>query len=380
LTGDEIGWSRAGKRTGITDEIEPGSIPVDVYDNLYKRFNPTKFDAGQWMALAKSAGVKYIIFLTKHHDGFCLFDTNWTDYNIMHSPFRRDVTKEIADACHRERLKLGIYFSAPDWHDPDIDTWANARFMQRFQGEVRELCTNYGKVSILWFDFGVRDIYDSKGTFKMLRELQPGILINDRLLLPGDFDTPEQKIGAFNNKRPWESCMTMGTQWTWKPNDIMKSTKECIQTLVRCVVGDGNLALNISPTSSGEIEPVQAQRLRDIGSWLKKYGRSIYSTRGGPFILSKTGGSCYRGNTIYLHILDWPGDTFTLPAIKLKINSAKFLTGGKVTWKQTDEGIELSIPKEQRNEIDTIIEFKLDGSAAGIEPVKTGSKGKTKAN
>ena len=238
-----------------------------------------------------------------------------------------------------------------------------------------EIRTKYGKVSILWFDLGWPDVYDSKNTFKMLRTLQPGILINDRLSQPGDFATPEQGIGAFNNKRPWESCITMATQWTWKPNDQVKSKKECIQTLVRCVVGDGNLALNISPTSSGEIEPLQVQRLKEMGAWLKKYGKSIYSTRGGPFILGKTGGSCYRSKALYLHILDWPGDTLNLPAIGPKMRSARGLTGGNVTWKQTDAGIEISVPREKRDEIDTIIALELDVSAAPIEPIgmKSGS-------
>ena len=376
LTGEEIGWSRAGERRAFSGT---GTTPVEVYDNLYKQFNPTEFDARQWMKLAKSAGVKYIIFLTKHHDGFCLFDTKQTDYNIMNSPFGRDITKEIAEACHKEGIKLGIYFSAVDWYDPDffitmaqptVYAKSQARFLDRFKGELKELCTNYGNVSILWFDLGWPDLYDSAKTFKMLRELQPGILINNRLSRPGDFGTPEQTIGGFDNKRPWESCITIGTQWTWKPNDTVKSTKECIQTLVRCVVGDGNLALNVSPTSSGEIEPVPSQRLKEMGAWLKKYGKSIYSTRGGPFILGKVGGSVYRDKRIYLHILEWPGDTLKLPVIKPKIKKVQALTGGDVTWKQTDAGIEISVPKDKRDDIDTIIMLELDGPAAGIEPIK----------
>ena len=366
LTGKEIGWSRAGERR---PNKGTGTTPVEEYDNLYKRFNPTKFNAQEWMALAKAGGTKYIIFLTKHHDGFCLFDTKQTDYNIMNSPFKRDVTKEIADACHREKLKLGIYYSAPDWYDLDFYAKTHDKFMDRFRGELRELCTNYGKVSILWFDLGFNDVYDSANTFKMLRQLQPGILINNRLVLPGDFDTPEQTLGAFNNKRAWESCITMANQWTWKPNDPVKSTKQCIQTLVRCVIGDGNLALNISPMPDGSIEPLQAQRLKEMGAWLKKYGKSIYSTRGGPFVLGQTGGSCYKGKTIYLHILDWPGDTLKLPAIGPKIKSAKVLTGGKATWNQTAAGIEISVSKENRDEIDTVIALELDSNAAGIAPI-----------
>ena len=373
LKGTEISWSRAGARPGFDIPGDPpGTIPPEEYDNLYKQFNPTKFNADQWMDLAKSAGMKYVVFGTKHHDGFCMFDTKQTDYNIMHTPFRRDVTAEIADACHKKGLKLGLYFSAPDWVDPDIDTKNHEKFLERFRAEIRELCTNYGKVSVFWFDLGFKNVYDCTNTIKMVRELQPGVLVNDRLEPdPGDFTCPEQEVGPFDRTRTWESCITMGTQWSWKPNDEIKSKKECIQALVSCVIRDGNFLLNVGPNSLGEIEPLQQQRLREMGAWLKKYGKSIYFTRGGPFMLGKTGGSCYRGKTIYLHILDWPGDMLTLPAISPKIKSAKVLTGGEATWKQTDAGIEISVPKDKRDEVDTIIALDLDGTAAEIKPIRT---------
>jgi alpha-L-fucosidase len=168
--------------------------------------------------------------------------------------------------------------------------------------------------------------------------------------------------------------MTIGTSWSWTPNSETASTKDCIRRLVGCVVGDGNLALNVSPTSLGEIEPAPTERLKEMGAWLKKYGKSIYNTRGGPFLLGKAGGSAYRGKTVYLHIFRWPGDTLKLPAIKPKIKSARALTGGKVTWTQTGAGIEISVPKDQRDDIDTIIELKLNHSAAGIEPIKANGR------
>jgi len=229
--------------------------------------------------------MKYLVFTTKHHDGFCMFDTKLTDYKITNSPFGRDVVKELADACHEANFRLGFYYSPPDWHHPDYRTANHPRYIEYLHGQLRELCSNYGRLDILWFDGlgGKATDWDAERLFKMIRTLQPHIIINNRCGLPGDFDTPEQRIGRFQTNRPWESCITIGRQWAWKPNDRLKSLKQCIDILVRCVGGDGNLLLNVGPMPTGEIEPRQVARLKEIGAWLARYGESIYGTRGGPF-------------------------------------------------------------------------------------------------
>ena len=371
LKGTEIGWSRGGERRGRKDK-STGAIPVEVYDNLYKQFNPTQFDAKEWVGIARAAGMKYLVFTSKHHDGFCEFDSKLTTYTIMSSPFHRDVVGEIAKACHDAGLKVGWYYSPPDWHHPDYRTENHARYIEYLHGQLRELCTNYGKIDIIWFDGlgGKPQDWDTTPLITMIRRLQPGVIINNRAGLPADHDTPEQRIGKSQTNRAWESCITICRQWAWKPNDEMKSFKQCIQTLVQVVGGDGNLLFNVGPMPTGEIEPRQVERLKEMGEWLAKCGESIYGTRGGPFEPATWGASTFKGNTIYLHILDWKleGDVVTLPPIKKKIVSSSILAGGVANVKQSDEGIEVSVPPADRQEIDTIVVLQLDGPAAEARP------------
>jgi len=370
LKGTEIGWSRGGQRRGRRD-AQTGEIPVEVYDNLYKQFNPVQFNADEWVQIAKDTGMKYLVFTSKHHDGFSMFDSKLTDYKITNSLFKRDVVKELADACHKAGLKLGFYYSPVDWYHPDYRTENHERYIKFLHGQLREICSNYGKIDIVWFDGlgGTAQDWDSENLIRMIRQLQPHVIINNRAGLPADHDTPEQRIGKFQNDRPWESCITICRQWAWKPNDQMKSLKECIQTLVRVAGGDGNFLFNVGPMPDGRIEPRQVERLREMGAWLNKYGQSIYATRGGPFRPGSWGASTCKGNTIYVHVLDWPGENLMLPAVSKKIIVSSVLTGGTATVKQSDKGIEISVPKSDRHELDTIIKLDLDGPAGDIPPV-----------
>jgi alpha-L-fucosidase len=367
LKGTEIGWSRGGERRGTGGT---GTIPVEVYDNLYKSFNPVKFDAKEWVALAKDAGMKYLVFTTKHHDGFCMFDSALTDYKITNSPFKRDVVKELADACHEVGIRLGFYYSPPDWHHPDYRTDRHAEYVKYLHGQIEELCENYGRLDIMWFDGlgGSSEDWDSPELFKLVRTRQPHILINNRAGLPGDFGTPEQRVGGFQNDRPWESCITIGQQWAYKPDDEIKSTKECIGTLVRCVGGDGNLLLNVGPMPTGEIEPAQAARLREMGVWLRRYGESVYGTRGGPFKPGKWGASTHKSNVIYLHVLDWDGLSLDLSRLGPKVVSAKLLTGGEAELEESESGLSIRVAEQYRDATDTIIRLELDGPASEIAP------------
>jgi alpha-L-fucosidase len=300
-----------------------------------------------------------------------MFDSKLTDYKISNTPFRRDVVGELADACHKAGLKLGYYYSPVDWYHPDYRTENHTRYIEFMHGQLREICSNYGKIDIIWFDGlgGTAKDWDSENLFKMIRSLQPHVIINNRAGLPADHDTPEQRIGKFQIDRPWETCMTICRQWAWKPNDRMKSLKLCIDTLVRVVGGDGNLLFNVGPMPDGRIEPRQVERLKEMGDWLKKNGQSIYATRGGPFILGPWGASTHKDNTIYIHILNWPGEKLLLPSIPKKIIANSILTGGTATVGQTDKAIEISVPKAYRREIDTIIKLELDGPAEEIAPM-----------
>ena len=379
LKGTEISWSRANSNPQCPNN---GEIPVAVYDNLYKEFNPTKFNAREWVATAKEAGMKYMVLTAKHCDGFLLWDSKVDDYNIMHTPFKRDVCAELAKAAHDAGMKLGWYFSPMDWRDPDCRNAKNAEFIKRMQAELEELLTHYGKIDILWFDTdGKPAVWDTENTYRLVRKLQPDLVIDDRLDKPGDsgligpwadFYTPEQSIGGFDHQRPWESCMTISrrSQWAWGGSqDGVKTFAECLNMLIGCAGGDGNMLLNVGPMPTGEIAPEQAGRLKEIGAWLAKYGASIYGTRGGPFTPSRVGVSTCKRNTIYLHVQQWPGETLTLPAIPAKILRSNALTGGNVTVKQADDAIEISLPASDRQEMDTIIALELDRPAGDIAPL-----------
>ncbi len=389
LKGTEIGWSRGGERRGYGRRGT--QVPVEVYDNLYRRFNPTNFNADQWVAIAKAAGMNYLVFTSRHHDGFSMFDTQADDYKITSpdSPFRRDVVKELAAACHRAGLRFGLYYSQPNWHSPDAFTDRHTNYLAYLKTQVRELLTHYGQVDILWFDGlgkSAKD-YDGEALNTMARRLQPRILINNRDGLAEDFDTPEQVIGKFQNDRPWESCITICNQWAWKPDDRMKSLQECLETLVRCAGGDGNLLLNVGPMPDGRIEPRQVKRLEEMGDWLRKYGETIYGTRGGPWKPTKSIASTRKGNTIFLHLLGWKGGTITLPNIPRTIVRSSALTGGTAKVQQARSkivirierlpahppvrGAELLLPqgtsRPNEPQIDSILKLELDGSAMDLE-------------
>lgn len=370
LKGTEIGWSRGGERRGREGK---GAIPVEIYDNLYKQFDPVKFDPDAWVKLAQDAGMKYLVFTTKHHDGFVNFDSKLTDYKITspESPYGRDIVTALAEACHRAGMRLGFYYSPPDWHHADYRTENHARYIEYLHGQLRELCTDYGKVDIIWFDgLGGKAVdWDSERLLAMIHELQPGVIINNRGGLPADYDTPEQRVGAFQIDRPWETCMTLCRQWSWKPDDQMKSLKECIQTLARTAGGDGNFLFNVGPMPDGRIEPRQAERLREMGGWMKRYGESIYGTRGGPFKPTPWCVSTHKGNVIYLHILDWIHDEVPLPAIDRKIVRSSLLTGGDVEVKPRPGGFSVAVAEEDREDIDTLVVLELDGPAGTIAPV-----------
>ncbi len=381
LKGTEIGWSRGGGRPARRGEgpkpietmIPEGAVPAEVYDSLYKEFNPVRFDADEWVRIAKSAGMKYLVFTTKHHDGFANFDSKLTDYKITSpaSPFGRDIVAELAAACHKAGLGLGFYYSQPDWHHPDYHTENHGDYIAYLHGQVRELCTNYGKVDIMWFDglgAGPGD-WDTEELLKMVRDLQPGIIINNRAGLRADFDTPEQRVGAFQPDRPWETCMTIGTQCAWKPDDQNKSLERCIGTLLRVVGGDGNFLFNVGPMPDGRIEPGQAETLAEMGQWLSDNGEAVYGTRGGPFKPGTWGASTHKDNRIFVHVFEWEGKTFELPPIGKDIVRAEILGGGKVKVKQSAEGITLRAAQKGRQDFDTVVVLYLDGPASEVTPV-----------
>lgn len=370
LKGTEIGWSRGREWS------------IEEYDNLYKQFNPVKFDALEWVRIAKAAGMKYIVFTSKHHDGFCMWDTKYTDFNIMNSPFKRDVMKELSEACRKEGIALGFYYSTCDWHHPDFpltspggsvkrETSNLDRYTEYLKNQSVEILKNYGPLLVMWYD--VPQQFDSirgQGVIDHIRKIQPDVLVNNRTGARGDFDTPEQRVGNFQIDRPWETCMTIARQWAWKPDDDVKSLEQCLHSLIRSAGGDGNLLFNVGPRPDGTIEPLQVEKLKEMGKWLGKYGFSIYETRGGPFKPTDWGESTRKGNKVFLHILKWSGENpaITIPEIGSAVKSVRLADGGKVKFTKTGNAYLIEFDGRHIQPVNTIVEIEYADNIMNVMP------------
>lgn len=368
-----------------------GAYPDSVWTKWPQYFKFEKFNAKQWVKIAQRAGMKYIVVIAKHHEGFHMWDTKYSDFKVTNTPFGRDFLKELSDACHQAGMKFGIYYSQRDWYEPDYDPVDTAnvvltdtppywklkpghtepmgerhrKYIDYQFNVVRELCTHYGKVDIFWFDAAwwggmfTPDMWQSEKLTRMIRKLQPGIIINNRASIPGDFDTPEQRVGMYQ-QRPWESCATLTSTWSYSPTPA-KSKKQLIQMLIGTATGNGNLLLSWGPEWNGAFDKQQTERLYEVGDWLKKYGETIYGTRGGPWIPGSWGGSTRKGNKIYLHITKWTSDTIRLPMFAHNhILSAKCLTGGNVQYAVKAGNLNIYLPPSQRDSISTIVELTTD--------------------
>jgi alpha-L-fucosidase len=325
------------------------------------------------------------VLTAKHCDGFLLWHSQASDYNIAATPFKRDICAELSAAARQQNMRIGWYFSPMDWRDPDFRTERNATFLGRMQAELRELLANYGRIDLLWFDWDGREpLYEQAQTYQIARTLQPRMVINNRLDLGvgnsdrqvlstnADYYTPEQHVGAYDDQRPWESCMTTSRrgQWAWGgAEDGVKTLEACLDMLIRCAGGDGNLLLNVGPMPTGKIAPEQANLLKEMGAWLSRYGESIRGTRGGPFKPGDYGVSTRKGQTIYLHVLDWPDDSLKLPPIPARVVRGRVLSGGEARVRQTESGIEVSVAAGYRRPLDTVVALELDRPALDLPAV-----------
>jgi alpha-L-fucosidase len=361
-------------------------MTVAEYEKLPPQFNPTEFNAAEWVALAKAAGMKYITITSKHHDGFAMWGTKQNRWNIVDAtPYKKDPLKMLADECHRQGVKLFFYHSELDWHHPDYyprgrtgQTAGRAesgdwnRYLGFMDNQLRELLTSYGEIAGIWFD-GWWDKPDANWhldrTYGLIHSLQPAALIGNnhhRLPFPGeDFqmfekDLPGQKTAEFNTtsevgKLPLETCDTINTSWGYNKNDKhFKSTAQLIQYLARGAGYNANFLLNIGPMPTGKIQPEFVDRLKGIGRWLEHNGESVYGTRGGPLPPSSWGATTQRDGKIYVHVMDWQGDLLALSKLP-PVKSARVLTSGaSVEITHLKEGIVLHLP-QKRDEADTVV-------------------------
>ncbi len=394
---EDVGWAVGGQKPGVADSyIEY----LRKYEELPKTFNPTKFNPERWAAAAKEAGMKYMVFTTKHHDGFAMFDTKYSDYKITNTPFasnpRSNITKEVFDAFRKQNLWIGAYFSKPDWHSdyywwkkfPPTDRNCNysiakhpdqwKKFVDYTHHQIDELVSDYGAIDILWLDGGwVRkktdeevknelvDVYDGSRWFRNpqsqdidmarlvseVRSKQPKLLVVDRAV-PGEHQnylTPEQHIPDEGLPYPWETCMTMANSWSYVPKDKYKPANELIEKLVDIVSKGGNYLLNIGPGPDGEFDPTAYERLKEIGAWMKTNGEAIYGSRrysvfkegdGVRFTQSKD------GKVTYIFLFDFPDGHQTLSKLNLPKGTRLTLLGSNssLSWKSVDGSTQVKVP------------------------------------
>ena len=332
--------------------LELEGIPIAEYEKLAKRFTPKPNAAQDWARLARKAGQKYMILTTKHHEGFCLFNTEYTDYCAPKQACGRDLVKEFVEAARAEGLRIGFYYSLMDWHHPDgalcaTDEAARRRFVDYIHGQIRELMTNYGKIDILWYD--VSWPLDAKGwesekMNEMVFKLQPDIIVNNRNALDGDFFTPEQEIQPAEVGRAWETYMTLNDSFGYhKADDNWKSPKTIVRQLVNCARGGGNYLLNIGPMPDGSVPPESVEILTRVGNWLEHNGQSIYGTERTPFEWSAFLDLTRKGNTLYIHVYFWPGETVSIGGLVAQVKSARLLASGKAIDFEQDH-FRLSFP------------------------------------
>jgi alpha-L-fucosidase len=314
-------------------------IPQAAYERLADTWKPIERPARAWARLAKQAGMKYMVMTTKHHEGFCLWDTQQTDYNAVKRGPGRDLVREYVEACREFDLKIGLYYSLMDWHHPDgalcaYDEAARQRFLAFTKGCVAELLTNYGKIDVLWYDVSrpltSPEAWDSVAMNTLARELQPDILINNRSQLDEDFGTPEERIVA--EARAWEACMTFNGSWGYMPSAIDWHSSRAVVQMLRTVSGQcGNLLLNIGPAPDGSIPPEATEHLTPVGEWTAANGEAMYgdmaNTRGMGWM--PTGGCTLKGNIAYYWVDRWPGAELTIGGLLTRAKSVTFLATGE---------------------------------------------------
>jgi alpha-L-fucosidase len=388
----------AGEWEGETKHAEwiltTAQIPVKEYEKFAPQFNPIKFDPAAWVSMAKDAGMKYIVITSKHHDGFSLFDSKLTDYDVMDAtPFKRDIMKELAEECQKQDIKMCWYHSIMDWHHPDYlprRKWEDRssegadldRYVEHMKGQVKELVTNYGKIGVLWFDGEWENTWTAdygEDVYKFVRSLQPDIIINNRVSVgregmagtfdpvtsAGDFGTPEQEIPATGLGYDWETCMTMNDHWGYNKNDDnWKSTQDLIQKLVDIASKGGNFLLNVGPTAEGLFPQPSIDRLEAIGKWMKLNSESIYGTTASLFKSLAWGRCTVKPGKLYLHVFDWPAEgKLHVPGLHSQAERVYLLSApdAQLNVDYTEEEAVISLPDIPPDPIDTVIVLEFAG-------------------
>ena len=357
-------------------------IPFKEWEPLADGLKPRKHFARAWARLAKQAGQKYLVLTTKAHEGFCLFHSELTDYCATKRAAGRDLVAEFVQAARAEGMRVGFYYSLMDWHHPDgercrRDEKARRRFVDYIHGQVRELCTNYGKVDILWYDMAQpldAEGWESKKMNRMVRRLQPDIIVNNRSLVPEDFSTPEQKVQAAAEGRAWETCMTVSDQWGYsRAARHWKTVHECVRHLVNTVRQGGNLLLNINPRPDGSVTPQERKVFEGIGDWMSRNGEAIRNTERAQLEFCSLGNPVIptvRGKTLYLHVFEWPGRELAFGGLRSRAKSVRLLASRReVRFQQKGDRLILtSLPQNPSDKPASVIAVECASKPRHVLP------------
>ena len=387
----ELSWPLVG---GVFVLPKCQSVPVEEYHASAVTFDPKDFDAVALARRAKRCGMQYAVLTAKHHDGYAMFDTKLSDYSVTKS-CGRDIVREYAEAMRAEGLRVGLYYSLSDWHHPDYPAFTDAdrpyqfpvgkpveaerwpRYVEFMHGQVWELLTNYGEIVELWFDGGwerTPEMWRAMELMAMIRELQPGIMVNDRLPGHGDFTTPEQFVPAEAPAGPWEVCMTMNESWGWNPSDTeWKSARRMIHTLCEIAGKGGNLLLNVSPTGDGSLPAENVERLEAIERWMSRNGESIVGTEPGLEPWQFYGPSTKRGGTAYLHLLMRPYESVTVRGVPIRrVRSVRALSTGEALEYSTRAAIIDSVQADPKGELTIEVPERVVDEYATVIAVEVG--------
>jgi alpha-L-fucosidase len=383
INGTEISWSR-------------DKVGHEKYDNLYKQFTAKNFNADEWIKLFHDAGIRYAVFVPKHHDGFCMFDTKTSDYNVMHTPFGRDYIKEVSEACAKSDVRFCLYYSILDWWNPAYHGNRGAdltEYEKVMKTHLTELFTNYGPVGCLWFDGNWEDSWThayGRDLYAFVRGLQPATLVGNRVEprpkvdgpycnlmgsfynapdAVGDYQAREMDIGKLYMDKAWDSCYSLnagpgdGDHWSWVPPMNNRPLPDIVNWLVQCIGRDGNMLLGVGPRPDGTIDPDSAARLHELGGWMKTHGEAVYGTRAGPYQPGDWGVSTRKGNKVFVFVTNWSGGTLKLPALPFNVTSARILgeeTTEPLSFTPTDLLWTLQGPKALSGTQFTVVELTLD--------------------
>jgi alpha-L-fucosidase len=394
LIAREISWSR-------------NDYGASNYDQLYKQFKGEKFNADDWVKLFYDSGIRYAVIVSKHHDGFSMFDTKvpvCSEYSVMKAPFGRDYVKEMSDACHRGGVKFCLYYSVLDWWNPKYSGKEGADLTaykeEVFKPQMQELLTKYGDVGYIWFDGSWEDSWthaDGREMYGFIRRLQPSTLIGNRIeprhfrstagvpevdcVYPGpdgvgDYAAREVELGNYDTNKAWDKCLQLAPAspyggWSWDGEAMnLRSCNDLITYLIECIGRDGGLLLGVGPRPDGTIDPTHAARMLEFGDWLKLNGEAVYGTRGGPYLPGNWGVSTRKGDKVFLFIQRWKGDASKLPVLPCAVKSARLLTRGNVKVEKDSGDLVVHVPEDFHRPIATIVELTLDGDSIRLPVIQ----------